>query len=421
MQKRLIFSLALLLLVPGLIFSSGGKEAGNAEKAAEKVSLKYWTLFGGSDGEIMDLMVKKFNSENPNIYVDFSITVWENYYNQLTAAIAGGDPPDIAIVHTRNLPAFASEKLLYTLDEYLAKAGLSERDFHQLAWKGGSIQGKRYALPLDIIVAMVLFYNKDMYAAAGISGSPKDGAEFIAHAKKIREATGDWGAFVPLTGFLLYRYWYSALYQNGGAMLTDDYKQAVLNSSKGVEALQYWVDAVYKHKVSPERPLGEGEGFRFGKVGMQLDGIWNVNGFRQQENLNWDLFPMPALFRPGDRSFFSNSHNFILPRPKNEDKARVEAAVKFIIWMSENSIIWSDKAGMVSARKSVIDSPEFKKLPYMTDLIKQIDYAKYPPPIKETLQLQDAIIKALEFAMAQKKTAKQALDDAAAEINAMLK
>ncbi|MGQ9628990.1 MAG: ABC transporter substrate-binding protein [bacterium] len=386
-----------------------------------KVTLKYWTLFTGPDGETMKFMVDKFNAENPNIYVDFSITNWENYYNQLTAAIAGGNAPDVAIVHTRNLPAFASERILYAIDEEVAKAGLSEKDFIPVAWKGGSIGGKRYALPLDVIIAMVLYYNTDMFNRAGLSSPPQNGVEYIDYAKKIKATTGNWGALIPLRGFTLYRHWFSGLYQNGGQLLSDDLKRAAFNTPAGVEALSFWVDAVYKHKISPDRDLGEGEGFRFGKVGMELDGIWQVSAFRSQENLSFALASIPPFFKSDNRSFFSNSHNFVFPKPRREDKERLSAAIEFASWLSGNSLIWAERAGQVPARLSVIQSQAYKELPYAQSLLEQVNYAKYPPAIKETSQVQDAIIKALEFAMARKMAPAEALASAEKEVNAILK
>jgi len=421
MRKITLLLTLILLLLPAAAFAGGKSEAKTVEPAA-KVELKYWSLFGGPDGEVMKSMVGEFNSEHENIFVDFNITKWDNYYAQLTAAIAGGNAPDIAIAHTRNLPAFASEKLLYTLDEALAKKGLGQSKFIPLAWKGGAIGGKRYALPLDIIIAMVLYYNKDHFQTAGLKAEePKDGAELIANAKKLQNTGAKWGLDVPLTGFRLYRYWFSALNQNGDQLLSDDLKKAAFNTDGGVEALQFWVDAVYKHKVGSDRSLGEGEGFKFGTAAMAFDGIWMARGFDAQEGLNWDLFPMPALFKPGNRSFFSNSHNFILPKPKRLSEARRDAAVTFIMWMSDNSLTWSAEGHMVSARKDIVEKPEFKQLAFMDRLPKQAEYAKYPPPIKQTGEVQNAVIKALEFAMAQKKTPAQALKDAEDEVNKILK
>jgi multiple sugar transport system substrate-binding protein len=414
--KRTAVILTALLVAAGWAAATAQSEGAAAGKT---VQIKYWALFGGSDSEIMELMVKDANAALPGVQTEITF-VTQNYYPQLSAAIAGGTPPDVAISHTRNLPAMASEQLLYTWDEALAKRGISEKDFVPIAWNGGSIGGKRYAVPLDVIVGIVNFYNTDLYARAGLKDEPRNGAEFVSNAQKIKEATGVWGTHVSLTGILLYRYWYSGLYQDGGTLLTPDLKKAAFNSPSGIKSLQYWNDAVYKHKISSERPMGEGEGFRFGKLGMYLEGVWNINAFRQAQNLKWDIFPMLQIFKPGNRGYFANSHNFILPRPRNVDAARRDAAMSFALWMSENSYLWGEKAGMLVARKKVQDDPKYQAYPYMKALIAQANDALYPPNIKATNEVQAALFTHLEAAMANKKSVQQAMADAEAEVNKIL-
>ncbi len=415
-MKRIAVSLLALVVAASWAFATAQSEGAAAGKT---VAIKYWALFGGSDSEIMELMVKNANAALPSVQTEVTF-VTQNYYPQLSAAIAGGTPPDVAISHTRNLPAMASEQLLYTWDEALAKRGIGEKDFVPIAWNGGTIGGKRYAVPWDVIVGLVNFYNADLYSKAGLKDEPKNAAEFVSYSQKIKEATGVWGTNVPLTGILLYRYWFSGMYQDGGALLTPDLKKAAFNSPSGVKSLQFWADSVYKNKISSDKPMGEGEGFRFGRLGMQLDGVWNINGFRQQQNLKWDIFPNTALFKPGNRAYFANSHNFILPKPRAVDAARREAAMSFVMWMSENSYAWGEKAGMLVARKKVQDDPKYQAYPYMKALIMQANDATYPPNIKATNEVQDAIFKQLEAAMAQKKTVQQALADAEADVNKIL-
>ena len=75
---------------------------------------------------------------------------------------------------------------------------------------------------------------------------------------------------------------------------------------------------------------------------------------------------------------------------------------------------------MVSARADVVAKPEFKRLAYMDELIKQAEFATYAPPIKQTPQLENILREALESAMALTKSPEQALKDAETEVNKVL-
>ena len=94
--------------------------------------------------------------------------------------IQNNNAPDIL-----NLNAYASyakDDLLYSADEVLSPAVKS--DLLDAFVKSGTYKGKMYGMP-DLSSARALFYNKAMFAKAGIAAPPKTWDEFEADAKKI--------------------------------------------------------------------------------------------------------------------------------------------------------------------------------------------------------------------------------------------
>jgi multiple sugar transport system substrate-binding protein len=415
-MKRLVCLSVVVAVMIG-VFSLG-----QMAFAAEKIRINYWSLMSASDKEVMDLMIEEFNKAHSDIEVYSSVASFDNYYQQLTAAMASGKAPDVAIMHTRSIPAYDSEKLMYTLDDVLETYGFKAEDYIGIAWEGGVVNGKRWTIPLDVIIALVNFYNKDIFEKAGITAPPQMGQELIDVAAKIKEATGVWGLDIPLTAdpIRLYRYWFSALRQQGGRLLNDDETQAAFNTPEGVKALQFWIDLIYTKQVAAGSDMGL-EGFQFGKVGMMLHGIWNSNAFNNTEGLNWDIGPMPSLFDNSNHAFFSNSHNWAFPKNKDTSPEKFDAALKFVKWMSENSLPWGKVARMVPARRSVIESEEYKALPWAAPLLAQVEDAAFPPQIKETAQMQDAIIKYLQMAITGEISAEEAMANAEKEVNKILK
>jgi multiple sugar transport system substrate-binding protein len=114
---------------------------------AKTVSITFRDLFSGPDSDLMDEMVAKFNELHPHIHVERQLTTWDNYYDQLQLAIGSGQAPDLAVVHTRWLPAFAARNALVPLDEYVQKAGLSSEAFLEAAWNGGFYKDVQYGIP----------------------------------------------------------------------------------------------------------------------------------------------------------------------------------------------------------------------------------------------------------------------------------
>ena len=76
--------------------------------------------------------------------------------------------------------------------------GLSEASFAQAPWEAVHVDGKQYAVPFDTH-PIVLYYNKDKLAAAGLigdNGLPKDlnGIDnFNAAMKKLQDGGTKYG------------------------------------------------------------------------------------------------------------------------------------------------------------------------------------------------------------------------------------
>lgn len=380
---------------------------------AQTVTLTYRDLFSGADSDAMSALVERFNREHPNIKVERQLVQWENYYDQLQLAIAGGNAPDIAVVHTRWLPAFAARGALVPLDSYLPKSGIRAEDFLERAWEGTFYNGRQYGVPLDIIVSVVTFSNTDLMAQAGLAAPPSTGEELISFSAKVQQATGKWGTAVPLNGYIAFRNYFTTLYQNGGSIVTDDLKRANFNTPEGIEALQFWDDLIRKHKIAPaeiEDILGF---FRLGNAAFVFTGIWDDLAFRNQEGLNYEVSVVPQFFK--NRSFFGNSHNFVIPVKRNLDTNKIQAILTFVKWMTENTHDW----GQVPAVKSVLNSDAVmtsvrgKVLGQLADLV-------YPPALIDIGRVETAIQEAVEAVLAGQKSAAQALREAEQEVNRVL-
>ncbi|TNE93103.1 MAG: extracellular solute-binding protein, partial [Rhodobacteraceae bacterium] len=88
--------------------------------AAEPVTVNLARFFGacenaGTDtktsvGEacIIQSIINAASKEIPDVTVKTLPTDWGNYYDQVKAMFAAGDPPDIFVIHRSSIPEFAS-------------------------------------------------------------------------------------------------------------------------------------------------------------------------------------------------------------------------------------------------------------------------------------------------------------------------
>jgi ABC-type glycerol-3-phosphate transport system substrate-binding protein len=92
-------------------------------------------------------------------------------------------------------------------------------------------EGHNYMVPF-YITKTLLFYNKPMFAKAGLAGPPKSFDEILAQAQKM--TSGDSTGFMTLNFDWLY---WPLFAENGVQLVTPDLKKTAFNTPKAVEVL----------------------------------------------------------------------------------------------------------------------------------------------------------------------------------------
>ena len=145
------------------------------------------------------------------------------FYTKVQTSAAVGEGPDVMTYHASRIPLAVSQ-------------GDADRDHRRRheddgpqpgqlrrgAWEAVHVDGKQYAVPFDTH-PIVLYYNKDKLAAAGLigdNGLPKDlnGVDnFKAALKKLKDGGSKWGiSTVTADGSFAFRTIYSLLCQQDG-------------------------------------------------------------------------------------------------------------------------------------------------------------------------------------------------------------
>lgn len=419
MRKTAVRVLLTLSLVCLLSFSA----------LAAPVVLEYWTIFTGPDGATMQELVDQFNKERAGeIEVRMSIMPGGNFYESILTAVISGRAPDVAIMHMDRLPEFASQGILLELDAYVDELGLVGEDYIEPVWNGGIIDGKRYSIPLDAH-PLVMYWNKDIFEAAGLDpeAPPMDRESFIEVTKLLTQDTdGDgvidqWGTQLSV-GWPNFQYWYSILFQNDGELFNEDNTQAIFNNEAGVDALQYLTDLIYVHKVSPANVQVDAdvEAFKRGEVAIEFNGIWMLAGYQDHPGLNFGAGMIPQ-WGTERKAVWAGSHQFIIPRQRSVDRAKVNASLEFIAWIGNHSLEWG-RGGQLPAKLSVLNSEEFRSDPHLGSIAEAASYVAFPHTFflqygEATGPAWDAINKAFLGLM----TPQEALDEAVDLSNRVLK
>lgn len=389
--------------------------AGGAGVPSGNVTLTFWNGLTGPDGKVLEEMLATFQSTYPNVKIEQQQIPWNDFYTKMLTAIPAGEGPDMAVMHHYEVPRFSGLGHIseITADELRAQ-NLDAPDFYEVAWKGGEYQGKRYSLPQDV-PSMGLFINNELFKKNNLWDGdkpkmPTNMDEFISMAKATTR--GDeyglsWGQ-----GIAARWQWQMLLWQNGGDLF-DAQEQPTLDTPQSIEVTQFHQDIFKKHAISPLGITNTFDSFRTGKLAMMPNGGWNIPGL-VGANIDFSLAPIPQWMK--QKVVWASSHQFVLPTPRNQDATKRQAALGYFNWFSQNAFTWSEKAGHVAARRSIVQSPEFQRLKAQMVLAQQEPYWKFQPATHKIIELETRLPVALENVATEAATPEQAMKTLQEEI-----
>ncbi len=201
MKARLIVAAAAgtaALLALAACSSGSSSTAGSGSGSSSgQVTLQF---FGADYGtgpsntttKYWDAIATAFHAANPNITVDVQTVDWTDFPNKVSTLIQNKQYPDI--LEGDPAPPFAQSGLIYPIKDVLSQSVLS--DLIPKFVTDGAYQGTDYGIPFTTSTR-ALFYNKKIFAAAGIASPPTTWAQLQADAAKIK-AKGYIGYGMPL-------------------------------------------------------------------------------------------------------------------------------------------------------------------------------------------------------------------------------
>lgn len=360
--------------------------------ALAKDTIVWWDFLGGGDGVRMKALLDQFNKESADLEIQATTLEWGTpFYTKVQTSAAIGEGPDIMTYHESRIPLGVSTGSLseITPDEIKA-AGLDPANYADANWKAAQVDGKQYAIPLDIH-SIILYYNKDLLKAAGLlgdDGKPKglDGAANFEAALQKLTANGVSGLSIPTAdGATVWRIFYSLLNQDDGKFLSADGKTFLDGDSeqKATDVLSEmakwvssgWVPAKTEYPASIAL-------FTSGKAAMHINGVWEVPTMvdlkAKGQLFDWGAVQIPNLYvHPAT---WADSHSFAIPNRvgKEVSPEKRKEVLSVIKWFNEHSLAWAG-GGHLPAYSPVRNSDDFKNLKPNSDYSSLADTAVFDP------------------------------------------
>jgi multiple sugar transport system substrate-binding protein len=177
---------AALIALAACSSGSGSTGSSGSGSSSGKVTLQF---FGADYGtgpsntttKYWDAIATAFHAANPNITVDVQTVDWTDFPNKVSTLIQNKQYPDI--LEGDPAPPFAQSGLIYPIKDVLSPSVAS--DLIPKFVTDGAYQGTDYGIPFTTSTR-ALFYNKKIFAAAGITTPPTTWAQLQTDAAKIK-------------------------------------------------------------------------------------------------------------------------------------------------------------------------------------------------------------------------------------------
>ena len=313
------------LAVVGLAACGGGTGSGAASggsSGAKVTSIKLVAAEYSKDNTaaFWKQFAEKYKAKTGTT-LDVQVVSWDSIDQQSSTMIQNNNAPDILNLNV--YASYAKDNLLYSADDVLSPAVKS--DLLSAFVKSGTYQGKMYGMP-DLASARAFFYNKDLFAKAGIAAPPTTWDEFTADAKKVQAlGGGNIGYAMPLGPEEAQGEFSIWTFNNGGDWKTDG--AWAINSAKNLETLTFLKKLSTQDKVTQNNPGKTNRAdafnlFKSGKVGMVVGFSPLAADLDKDKKVNYGVAPMPTKDGGTPQTFGVTDYLMAFKKPGNQEAVK---------------------------------------------------------------------------------------------------
>jgi len=282
-------------------------------EGGDRVNISY--LMWGTPEEYTAVVanIERFNASQDRIEVEALMIPWESYMATLNSMAMEGELPDTAMMKEDAVLQWAKQGILADISDMYDED--ESKPLDSLAFRFNGIP-VAYSAANEVLI---LYYNKDMFDAAGVEYPPSSAEEawtwdeFVATAKKLTfdkegNTPNDEGfdpARIMQYGCLVENLtWQLEVWalSNGGGFYSPDGSEVTIDKPETVEAIQKVADLHLKDHVAPlsmgDTDDGVQRSLLAGICAMTTNGAWNVGtclATAHDEGIHYGVAVLPYM------------------------------------------------------------------------------------------------------------------------------
>jgi ABC-type glycerol-3-phosphate transport system substrate-binding protein len=283
--------------------------------------------------------------------------------------------------------------------------------------QNGRYRGGIYSLPFNDTSVTVLWYNPNILKAAGITHPPRTWAELAADCPKVTKG-GTWCFDTTDNEEPL---WEAMVLQWGGKLVNSAGTKAAFDTPAGIGALQFWIPLVkmgYVHHTNSSTSQWA-QDFGSGHVAFEAYSSAGAHSVLSAIGNKFTLGAAPLPAGPVSNVVGNAGDNLFMF--SGAAPAVKQAAWLYIRWVTSPrwTAWWAEQVHTTPVRKSAVPlMAGFTKTdPTEKVAIGELSRAYFSPTVSGWAQAQGDVDTEMTKAMLGEKTAAQAIQDVAREVD----
>ncbi|MEU7471319.1 extracellular solute-binding protein [Streptomyces sp. NPDC044984] len=369
MQRRVRTRAIAVVSALGLTGVLGGCGfGGSSDVTLRLVAADYGDSAANSSKKYWADLVERYEAEHPDVKIDVSVYSWNDVDREVKEMVDAGDPPDMAQIGA--YADYAAEGKLYKAGDLLSIP--VQADFLAQLTTAGEVNSVQYGLPFASSTR-VLFYNKKLFAEAGVT-PPRTWDELAAAAGALKAEGVKYPYALPLGPEEAQAETMQWLLSGGGGY-TDITGTYSIDSAQNVETFAWLKDELVGKGLTG--PVAPGEldradafaAFAAGDVGM-LNGHPSLMETAKAKGVEFGMVPTPGI--DGESQVTLGVADWMMAFKENGHRDQVGEFLDFV-YSEENVLDFSREYNLLpvtnSASRAMASSDQDKDLkPFLDQL-----------------------------------------------------
>ncbi|WKX71055.1 extracellular solute-binding protein [Streptomyces sp. XD-27] len=353
-----------------------GNDSGSGKTTLKLVAADYGDNTTNTSQRYWDRVTVAFEAEHPDLRIDVKVYSWTEVDRKVAEMVKAGDAPDLAQIGA--YADYAAAGKLYRADQLLSIP--TQASFVPSIAQAGKVRRVLYGLPF-VASSRLLFYNKKLFAKAGIAEAPTTWEELQAAAEKLKSSGVKIPYGLPLgpeeapAETMLWML-------SGGGGYTDSNGSYVLDSPENIKTFEWLRDELVAKGLTGSRTPGRVnrqdlfDAFTRGEVGM-LNGHPTLMKQAEGRGIDYDTAPLPTM--DGKPKSTMGVEDWMMAFKQNGHQEEIGRFLNYV-YNEENVLDFASRYDLLpvttAASQAMRDDREFKRLWKFLDQMERAEF--YP-------------------------------------------